>query len=69
MKVIEVNVSDEVFGVLGTIRSDRNKFVAAALREKIEREKQRSLLAEGYKATYSEDLAISREFRFDDAGT
>ncbi len=62
MKTLEVRVSDEVYGVLNTLAKQSDKFVADAIREKIERRKRDLLLVEGYKATFQEDLAIAKEF-------
>jgi hypothetical protein len=38
MKTIEVNLPDEVFGVLSSIAKKQDEFVLDAIREKIERE-------------------------------
>ena len=65
MKTIEVNVPDEILGFLGSVSKEQEKFVLEAIKEKVNREKQRnlkSLLAEGYQATATEDLKITREF-------
>ena len=62
MKTLEIKLPDEVFGVLSTIAKQKNKFVVEAIKEKIEREKKLSLLVEGYKANFDEDLALAKEF-------
>lgn len=62
MKILEVKISDEVFGILSTISKRQDKFVVEAIKEKIEREKKQSLLAEGYRATFREDLSLTKEF-------
>ncbi|MGI8544952.1 MAG: hypothetical protein ACR2MD_15945 [Aridibacter sp.] len=62
MKTLEIKLPDEVFGVLSTIAKKKDKFVVDAIKEKIARENKDSLLVEGYKATYAEDLAITKEF-------
>ena len=65
MKTIEVKVPDEILGFLGSISREQEKFVLEAIKEKVNREKQRELktiLAEGYQATAKEDLHITKEF-------
>lgn len=65
MKIIEVKLPDEIFGVLSAIAKQKDKFVVEAIREKLEREKKENLnqlLAEGYKATAKEDLELMKEF-------
>jgi hypothetical protein len=62
MKTIEIKLPDEIFGVLSTIAKQKDKFVVDAIKEKIEREKDHSLLVEGYQATFQEDLALAKEF-------
>ena len=62
MKTIEITLTDEVFGVLSVMPKKRDRFVLDAIKEKMEREKKRSLLAEGYKATFAEELALTEEF-------
>lgn len=62
MKTLEVRVSDEIYGVLSTIAAQTDKFVADAIKEKIQRQKKHLLLVEGYKATFQEDFAIAKEF-------
>lgn len=65
MKTLEIKLSDEIFGVLSTIAAQKDKFVADAIREKLEREKSKNmkqLLAEGYKATAKEDLGLTKDF-------
>lgn len=62
MKTIEIKLPDEIFGVLSTIAKQKDKFVVEAIKEKIEREKKNSLLVEGYRATFEEDLGLAKEF-------
>ena len=65
MKTIEINVPDEILGFLGSVSKEREIFVLEAIKEKVNREKQRdlkTLLAEGYQATSAEDLKITKEF-------
>ncbi len=62
MKTLEIKLPDEIFGVLSTIAKRKDAFVVEAIKEKIEREKRRSLLVEGYQATFQEDLALAKEF-------
>ena len=62
MKTLEIKLPDEIFGVLSTIAKRKDAFVIEAIKEKIEREKKRSLLVEGYQATFQEDLALAREY-------
>ncbi len=65
MKIIEVNVPDEILGFLGSVSKEREEFVLKAIKEKINREKKRdlqTLLVEGYQATTAEDLEITKEF-------
>lgn len=69
MQTIEINVSDEVLGFLGSVSKEREKFVLEAIDEKINREKKQSLqslLAEGYRATAAEDLKITKAFEVAD---
>ncbi len=61
MKTLEIKLPDKIFGVLSVITKQQDKFVVEAIKEKIEREKKRSLLAEGYRATFREDLALAKE--------
>ena len=63
MKTLQINVPDDLFGVLSNITKQKDGFVVDAIREKIERQSQISLLIEGYQATFDEDLAITREFQ------
>ena len=65
MQTIQVNVPDEILGFLGSVSKEREIFVLEAIKEKINREKNRrlqSLLAEGYRAAAAEDLNIAKEF-------
>jgi len=62
MKTLEIELPDEIFGVLSVIAKQQDKVVVDAIKEKIEREKKRSLLAEGYRATFREDLVLVKEF-------
>jgi hypothetical protein len=65
MRTLQVTIPDDVFGVLSTFANRQDKFVLEAIQEKLEREKRQNLnelLAEGYKATATEDLALTKEF-------
>lgn len=62
MKTLEIELPDEIFSVLNVIAKQHDKFVIEAIKEKIEREKKRSLLVEGYQATFQEDSALAKEF-------
>ena len=62
MKTIEIDLPDEIFGVLSMIAKQKDEFVVEAIKEKIEREKRHSLLVEGYQATFEEDLGLAKEF-------
>ena len=62
MKTLEIKLPDEIFGVLSTITKRKDTFVIEAIKEKIEREKTRFLLVEGYQATFQEDLALAKEY-------
>ncbi len=69
MKTIEVNVPDEILGFLGSASNEQEKFVLKAIEEKIRREKSqdlKTLLAEGYQATFDEDLIITKDFEVAD---
>ena len=69
MKTIEINVPDEILGFLGSVSKEQEKFVLEAIKEKVNREKKRdlkTLLVEGYQATATEDLKITREFEYAD---
>lgn len=62
MKTLEIKLPDEIFGVLSAIAKQKDKFVVEAIKEKIAREKKHSLLVEGYKTTFQEDLELAKEF-------
>ncbi len=65
MKTIEVNVPDEILVFLGSASNEQEKFVLKAIEEKIRRKKSqdlKTLLAEGYQATFDEDLIITKDF-------
>ena len=65
MRTLQITIPDEIFGVLSSFSKHQDKFVVEAIREKLEREKTKNLkqlLAEGYKATAKEDLALTKEF-------
>lgn len=69
MKTIEVKVPDEIFGFLGTVSREQEKFILEAIKEKVDREKKHSLkilLAEGYRETAAEDLKITKDFEIAD---
>ena len=65
MRTLQITIPDELFGALSLLAKRQDKFVAEAIREKLAREKARNLqqlLAEGYRATAQEDLALAKEF-------
>ncbi len=65
MRTIEVKVPDEILGFLGSLSREREDFILKAIKEKINRDKKqdlRTLLAEGYQATFAEDSNITQEF-------
>ncbi len=65
MKTIEINVPDEILGFLGSVSNEREKFVLEAIKEKVSRERKhnlKTLLVEGYQATFAEDLEITKDF-------
>jgi hypothetical protein len=65
MRTLQVTIPDDVFGVLSSFANRQDKFVLEAIQEKLERENRQNLkelLAEGYKATAKEDLALTKEF-------
>ncbi len=62
MKTLEIKLPDEIFGILSTIAKQKDKFIVDAIKEKLVREKKYSLLAEGYQATFNEDLALAKDF-------
>lgn len=65
MRTLQITIPDEIFGVLSSYSKQQDEFVVEAIREKLEREKSKNLnklLAEGYKATAKEDLALARDF-------
>ena len=65
MRTLQVTIPDEIFGVLSSLTKQQDEFVVEAIQEKLEREKHQNLkqlLAEGYKATAKEDLALTKEF-------
>jgi hypothetical protein len=62
MKTLEIKIPDEIFGVLSSLAKSKEKFVIDSIKEKIAREKNLSLLVEGYRATFNEDLKLSKEF-------
>ena len=65
MKTIEINVPDEILGFLGAVSNEREKFVLEAIKEKVSRERKhnlKTLLVEGYQATFAEDFEITKDF-------
>jgi hypothetical protein len=69
MKTIEINVPDEILGFLGSVSREQENFVLEAIKEKVSRERNRNLkmlLVEGYQATATEDLKITKEFEIAD---
>ena len=65
METIQLNIPDEMLGVINTLSKQKEEFVLEAIQEKIEREKKgnlKLLLIEGYQATKEEDLEITKDF-------
>ncbi len=65
MKLLQITIPDEMFGVLSSFSKPHNEFVLEAIKEKLVREKAQNLndlLAEGYIATAKEDLVLAKEF-------
>lgn len=65
MRTLQITIPDEIFGILSLYSKQQDEFVVEAIREKLEREKSKNLkklLAEGYKATAKEDLALTKDF-------
>jgi hypothetical protein len=65
MRTLQVKIPDDVFGVLSSFANRQDKFVLEAIQEKLERENRQNLkelLAEGYQATATEDLVLTKEF-------
>lgn len=65
MRTLQVTIPDEIFGVLSSLAKKQDEFVVEAIKEKLEREQRQNLkrlLAEGYRATAKEDLALTKEF-------
>ena len=65
MKTIEINVPDEILGFLGSVSNEQEKFVLEAIKEKVSRERKhnlKTLLVEGYQATFAEDFEITKDF-------
>ena len=65
MKTIEINVPDEILGFLGSVSREQEEFVLEAIKEKVNRARKhnlKTLLVEGYQATFAEDLEITKDF-------
>lgn len=65
MKTLQLNIPEELEKELALVPTDSESFIISAIREKIQtlhHPDVNSLLAEGYKATREEDLAITKEF-------
>lgn len=65
MRTLQITIPDEIFGILSSYSKQQDEFVVEAIREKLKREKSKNLkklLAEGYKATAKEDLALTKDF-------
>ncbi len=64
MKRLNITIPDDLGQDLETI-PNKSRFIAEALKEKLEREKREKLeelLIEGYKATKKEDKKLNREW-------
>lgn len=64
MKRLNITIPNELNQELETI-PNKSRFIAEALREKLERGKKRkleTLLIEGYKATKKEDKKVNQEW-------
>jgi hypothetical protein len=65
MKTLQLNIPEELEKELALVPTDSESFILSAIREKIKTlhaTNVNSLLAEGYKSTREEDLAIAKEF-------
>ncbi len=56
MKTLRINIPEELEKELALVPTDSESFILSAIRE----------LAEGYKSTREEDLAIAKEFEATD---
>ncbi len=63
MKILEVTIPDEVFGVLSSLTNHQNKFVLEAIREKVEREIKRKLAKETIGASKQDSSVKSKKLR------
>jgi hypothetical protein len=65
MKTIEISLPDDVLDSLNTISTKSEYFIIEAIKEKLDRinpDKIRIQMIEGYKNTQIEDLEITKEF-------
>ncbi len=65
MTTLQLNIPDEIAGLMNSISEPREKFVLDAIQEKLARDGENDfneLLSEGYRATFAEDAALAREF-------
>lgn len=66
MKTLQIHIPTELQNNPFLARKDAESFVIDAIKEKIERTSASSLdllLAEGYKASYAEDVQILNDFK------
>lgn len=63
MKTIKIELPSEIEKQLKMINEDEQSFIVEAIKEKInKREFLNKKLEEGYKATFQEDKALTKEF-------
>lgn len=65
MKTIQLNIPDELEGVIRTLSVDRQSFIVKAIRERLARLNDKKLekqLVEGYQASCKESKTIAKEF-------
>jgi len=64
MKRINITLPDDVFELIGG-KTNKSRFIAEAIRDKVEREKREKLkeqLVEGYKNEIDEDRQVNEEW-------
>jgi predicted transcriptional regulator len=67
MKIITIEIPNDVEEQLNLLGEDNHAFILEAIKEKINRwEFLKNKLEEGYKATFQEDREISNDFEFID---
>lgn len=63
MKTIKIELPGEIEKQLELINEDKQSFIVEAIKEKInKREFLNKKLEEGYKATFQEDKALTKDF-------